>query len=43
MGKIAALYRYPINGFNAQPLTELAIKAEAGFPKDRFYASAAPI
>ena len=38
MGKVATLYRYPVKGFNAQPLTEVAIKAEAGFPKDRFYA-----
>jgi uncharacterized protein YcbX len=38
MGKVAALYRYPVKGFNAQPLTEVAIKAKAGFPKDRFYA-----
>jgi len=38
MGKIAALYRYPVKGFNAQPLSEVAIEAEAGFPKDRFYA-----
>jgi uncharacterized protein YcbX len=38
MGKIAALYRYPVKGFNAQPLSEVAIESEAGFPKDRFYA-----
>ncbi len=38
MGKIAALYRYPIKGFNAQPLTEVAVEAEHGFPKDRWYA-----
>ncbi len=38
MGKIEALYRYPVKGFNAQPLTEVAVEAEAGFPKDRIYA-----
>lgn len=38
MGKITALYRYPVKGLSAQPLTNVAIEADAGFPKDRAYA-----
>ena len=38
MGKVAALYRYPVKGFNAQPMRDVAVTADAGFPKDRFYA-----
>lgn len=38
MREISALYRYPVKGLSAQPLTRVAVKPEAGFPKDRFYA-----
>ena len=38
MGKIEALYRYPVKGFSAQPLERVAAEADAGFPKDRSYA-----
>ncbi|VTZ27288.1 Sulfurase [Methylocella tundrae] len=38
MGKVSGLYRYPVKGFTAQPLTEVAVMPAAGFPKDRFYA-----
>jgi len=38
MGEIAALRRHPAKGFNAQSLTVVAVEAEHGFPKDRWYA-----
>jgi hypothetical protein len=37
MGRIAALYRFPVKGFSPQPLARVDIEAAAGFPKDRFY------
>lgn len=36
--RIAALYRYPVKGLSAEPLTEAELTAAAHFPGDRLFA-----
>lgn len=36
--RIAALYRYPVKGLSAEPLTEAELTASAHFPGDRLFA-----
>jgi len=39
---VARLYRYPVKGLSAQPLSRVALDAEKPFPQDRIYALARP-
>ena len=36
------IYRYPIKGLSAQPLTRVALQAKQPFPHDRVYALVRP-
>ena len=42
MPKIVSIYRYPVKGLSAEPLTEVELRADEGLPLDRAYALARP-
>ena len=39
---VSKIYRYPIKGLSAQPLSNVALEAEKPFPHDRIFALARP-
>ena len=39
---VSKIYRYPIKGMSAQPLSNVALEAEKPFPHDRIFALARP-
>lgn len=42
MASIAQIYRYPVKGLSAEPLTAVAVEAGKGLPLDRSFALARP-
>jgi GntR family transcriptional regulator/MocR family aminotransferase len=42
MAIVSSLYRYPVKGLSAQPLTQVALEAAKPFPFDRVFALARP-
>ena len=42
MAAVSSIYRYPIKGLSAQPLSTVALEAGKPFPRDRIYAFARP-
>jgi uncharacterized protein YcbX len=42
MPKIVSIYRYPVKGLSAEPLTDVELRADEGLPLDRAYALARP-
>ena len=42
MAAVSKMYRYPIKGLSAQPLSSVAVDANKPFPSDRIFALARP-
>ncbi|ONH26801.1 MOSC domain-containing protein [Pseudofrankia asymbiotica] len=40
--RVAELYRYPVKGLSAEPLSQVALSADEGVPGDRLFAFALP-
>jgi GntR family transcriptional regulator / MocR family aminotransferase len=42
MISVSKIYRYPIKGLSAQPLSRVALETDKPFPKDRIFALVRP-